>query len=115
MTTAATLHIIDNFFSVSGGTVNKSRFLALTIITYFDLFESLTVRINASKKITNKLNKVDLDKLFAVVLIFINVHVGSGGATGEIATKNSYTIINNNNNIFKANVFELHKYHASVE
>ena len=71
--------------------------------------------IKASRKITNKLNWFDLDKLFAVVLMLINVHSGFAGATGEMEIKNSYVIIDKNSNRLITNVFRLHKYHISVE
>ena len=51
-------------------------------------------------------NKLDLDKLFAVVFTFINVHKQVfAGATGDIEIKNSNVRIDKNNNKLIANVF----------
>ena len=70
--------------------------------------------IMASKNITNKLKKFDRDKLFAVVSIFKYCHDGFDGPTGEIDTKNSYTINTKYNTMLKSNTFRSHIYHVSV-
>ena len=44
----------------------------------------------------NKLNWLDRERLLGVVFTFKKVHSGNLGATGDIVTRNSYTIIDKN-------------------
>ena len=44
----------------------------------------------------NKLNWLDRERLLGDVLTFKKVHSGNFGATGDIVTRNSYTIIDKN-------------------
>ena len=112
---AKPFHNIFNFSILSKDMANISRFCFFTTIIYLDRFESWIATSKASKNITNKLNWHDLDKLFAVVFTFINIHEGSFGPKGDMEIKNSYVIIDKNNSRLKIKVFRLLKYHISVE
>ena len=106
--TAIHIHSLFRLHSFESDTSNISRLRFFTNITYFDRFTSYSTIIIASKNITNKLKKFDRDKLFAVVSIFTNCHDGFDGPTGEIDTKNSYTINTKYNTMLKSNTFRSH-------
>ena len=71
--------------------------------------------MNASRKITNTLNRFVLDRLFADAVICINTQDGSVGPAGDIETRNSYAITDTNKKMFIPNVVWLHRYQVSVE
>ena len=65
------------------------RFFLVTNMIYLDLLISKIATRAASRKIKNKLKKLDLARLFAVTGTFTNFQEGFSSAYGESEIKNS--------------------------